>query len=141
MGCGGGAPAPATTEQKLDPRMASLLYGSAGGMVNDTLMPQTPGLYQLAAQNYLGKGANDLVAGYNPLQQSAISSLVKSLSSDQNYGGRSALSAAAQKLMKQGGVSYTPTQMQMPQVDLSTLFNFKQPQSNPALLYPTTGGK
>lgn len=140
MGCGGSAPAPATTQQQIDPRMQSLLYGTAGGMVDGTLLPQTPGIFQMAANTYLGKNANDLVAGFNPLQQSAISSLVKSLSSDQNYGGRSALSGAAQKLLAQGGLKYQPTQMQMPQVDLSTLFNFQQPQGNPALLYPKQGG-
>jgi hypothetical protein len=121
MGCGGSKTQTTVQKQELDPRMEAYLYGSGG----------QPGLYDMAAQQFLGKKGTDLVADFNPLQKFAMQNMAGGLLSGQFNQGMNASNAAAQKLLKQAGVDWKPQTFQMPQFDVSQMFAPYQPQQAP----------
>lgn len=124
--CGGSsAPAAQTqvSEVKLDPRMNAALYGDESG---------TKGLYGLAERTFVNRTPEQSVAGFNPLQQYAMTNLVNGITGGK-FGATDTNNAAIAKLLGGAGLQYQPQSFNMPAFDTSQLFKQRVADTN---LYP-----
>jgi hypothetical protein len=102
---GGGSSTTTQSAQQLSPQMQAMLFGGNG----------SSGVYGQAQQVYNQHAAQPL----SPLQQQALQGMQDYFNSGAMNSAMAASNGVAQKLMGQGGVNYTPSQFQMPNLDFS----------------------